>query len=106
MKDISVSEFRQTGATTATTTVTVVTDGTGPVSVSLSWFTGDVSGRPVTQDGAPQVIRRSGATRYTVTVEHSFATLGCYWTVRAVTSPASADGGASQQLLTRRCDLR
>ncbi|MFF9717538.1 serine/threonine-protein kinase [Streptomyces sp. NPDC014603] len=106
VKDIAVSEFRQTGATTATTTVTVVTDGTGPVSVSLSWLTGDVSGRPSAQDGATQVIRRSGATRYTVTAEHSFATLGCYWTVRAATSPASADGGASQQLLTRRCDLR
>ncbi|MEU3947547.1 protein kinase [Streptomyces sp. NPDC029526] len=106
VKDITVSEFRQTGATTATTTVTVVTDGTGPVSVSLSWFTGDVSGQPAAQDGAAQVVRRSGATRYTVTVEHAFTTLGCYWTVRAATSPASADGGASQQLLTGRCDLR
>ncbi|WP_432058503.1 serine/threonine-protein kinase [Streptomyces sp. bgisy022] len=106
VKDITVSEFRQTGATTATATVTVVTDGTGPVSVSLSWFTGDVSGQPAAQDGPAQVVRRSGATRYTVTVEHAFTTLGCYWTVRAATSPASADGGASQQLLTRRCDLR
>ncbi|KES08846.1 serine/threonine protein kinase [Streptomyces toyocaensis] len=106
VKDVTVSEFRQTGPGTATTTVTVLTDGTGPVSIDLRWSVGDTAGGPGTPDGAGQVFRRSGATAYTVTAEHVFQNLGCYWTVTATTTPASADGGASQQLLTRRCDLR
>ncbi|MEV8592844.1 serine/threonine-protein kinase [Streptomyces sp. NPDC052012] len=106
VKDVTVTEFRQTGPTTATTTVTVQTDGPRPVSVSLAWFAGDSAGKPGTADGPAEVFLRSGATQYTITAEHAFQTLGCYWTVQASTTPASADGGASQQLLTRRCDLR
>lgn len=106
VKDVIVSEFRQTGSATATTTVTVVTDGTGPVTVDLRWSVADTAGGPGSPDGAGQVFRRSGATQYTVTAEHTFQQLGCYWTVTAATDPASADGGASGQLLTKRCDLR
>ncbi|MFI2433533.1 serine/threonine-protein kinase [Streptomyces sp. NPDC018693] len=105
VKDIAVSDFRQTGPDTATATITVITDGTGPVTLTVGWFSGNTAGRPGTADGAPVSYERSGADRYTITVEHSFRTLGCYWTVQATTSPASADGGASQQLLTRRCVL-
>lgn len=106
VKDVAVSGFRQTGPTTATATVAITTDGPGPVSLTVSFFTSE-SGRQLgTPDGASQTLARSGATQYTVTVDHTFQDNGCYWAVRATTTPAAADGGASQQLLTRRCDIR
>jgi protein kinase-like protein len=105
VKDVAVSGFRQTGPATATATITITTDGTGPVSVDVGWSTGNTSGQPGTEDGAPVSYQRSGATQYTLTVDHTFQGTGCYWTVRATTSPASADGGASQQLLTRQCEI-
>lgn len=98
--------FRQTGSATATATVDITTDGTGPVSITVSWFTSDTAGGLGTPDGASQTFERSGATQYTLTADHTFQNNGCYWTVQATTTPASADGGGSQQLLTRRCDIR
>ncbi|MEV6963306.1 serine/threonine-protein kinase [Streptomyces sp. NPDC051207] len=107
VKDVTVSGFRQTGPTTATATVGITTDGTGPVSITVSWYTGDAADRLGTADGAPETYERSGATHYTLTVDHTFrADSGCYWSVRSTTSPEPADGGASEQLLTGRCDLR
>ncbi|MET9734861.1 serine/threonine-protein kinase [Streptomyces sp. NPDC006458] len=106
VKDVAVVEFRQTGPVTATATFTVTTDGPGPVSITVSWSTGDTTSALGTPDGASDTFQRSGATSYTVTVDHTFVTRGCYWAVQATTNPASADGGASQQLLTRQCDIR
>lgn len=106
VKNVAVSAFRQTGSTTATATIAISTDGTGPVSLTVSWFTGDAQGQAGAPDGASQTFERSGATQYTVTVDHTFQGAGCYWSVRATTSPAAAGGGASQQLLTRRCEIR
>lgn len=106
VKDVAVSAFRQTGPSTATATVDITTDGTGPLSLTVSWFTGDTAGQPGSPDGASQTFERSGATQYTLTVDHTFQNPGCYWTVQATTTPAAADGGASQQILTRRCSLR
>ncbi|MFE9017913.1 serine/threonine-protein kinase [Streptomyces sp. NPDC007808] len=106
VKDVAVSGFRQTGPTTATATFSVTTDGTGPFSLSVSWFTGPVAGPLGTPDGAPVTVTRSGATQYSITVDHTFQNTGCYWSVQATTNPGSADGGASQQLLTRQCDIR
>ncbi|GCB52099.1 serine/threonine protein kinase [Streptomyces sp. NL15-2K] len=106
VKDVAVSGFRQTGATTATATIDITTDGTGPLSLTVSWFTGDTGGQLGTPDGTAQTFERSGATQYTLTVDHTFQGNGCYWGVQATTTPASADGGASQQLLTRRCNIR
>ncbi len=100
-----MSAFRQTGPSTATATVDITTDGTGPVSITVSWFTSDFAGTPGTPDGTPQTFERSGATQYSLTVDHPFQNRGCYWAVQATTTPAAADG-ASQQLLTRQCDLR
>ncbi|MCX4767656.1 serine/threonine protein kinase [Streptomyces sp. NBC_01275] len=106
VKDVTVTGFRQTGAATATATITVTADGTGPITVTVDWSTADAGAGAGSADGAPVTYRRSGATQYTLTVDHTFQGNGCYWTVRAATSPASADGGASEQLLTRRCELR
>ncbi|WP_405586189.1 serine/threonine-protein kinase [Streptomyces sp. NBC_01092] len=106
VKDVAVSAFRQTGPTTATATIEVTTDGTGPVSITVSWFRGDTAGQLGTPDGAPQTFERSGASQYTITVDHTFPRDGCYWAVQATTTPAAAGGGASQQLLTRQCEIR
>ncbi|MGX1488334.1 serine/threonine-protein kinase [Streptomyces tendae] len=106
VKDVALSGFTQTGPMTATATVVVTTDGTGPVSVTVSWSTGNLPGVPGAADGAAQTFTRSGATQYTIPVDHTFQNRGCYWTVQATTDPAAADGTASQQLLTRQCDLR
>ncbi|MFF0200843.1 serine/threonine-protein kinase [Streptomyces sp. NPDC005017] len=105
VKDVAVVEFRQTGPVTATATLTVTTDGPGPVSITVSWSTSDTTSALGTPDGS-ETFQRSGATSYTITVDHTFVTRGCYWSVQAATSPASADGGASQTLLTRQCDIR
>ncbi|MER6628549.1 serine/threonine-protein kinase [Streptomyces sp. NPDC000987] len=106
VKDVAVSGFRQTGPATATATVDITTDGTGPVSITVVWFAGNVPGSLGAPDGAPQTFKRSGATHYTITVDHTFQNSGCYWAVQGTTTPSSADGGASQQLLTRQCELR
>ncbi|MDX3453834.1 serine/threonine-protein kinase [Streptomyces sp. ME02-8801-2C] len=106
VKDVAISVFRQTGPTTATATIDITTDGTGPISVTVSWSTSDNGLRlAAAADGPSQTFERSGATQYTLTVEHTFQGDGCYWTVQATTTPASADGGASQQLLTRGCGI-
>ncbi|WP_406376012.1 serine/threonine protein kinase [Streptomyces sp. NBC_00647] len=106
VKAVAFSGFRQTGTATAAATVTVTTDGTGPVTLTVAWFTGEVSGQAGSQDGAADTFQRSGSTQYTLALDHTFQGTGCYWGVQARTQPASADGGAWQQLLTRRCTLR
>ncbi|MFJ7018849.1 serine/threonine-protein kinase [Streptomyces sp. NPDC101117] len=106
VKDVAVSGLTQTGPTTATATVVVTTDGTGPVSVTVSWSTGNLAGLPGSADGAAQTFTRSGATRYTIPVDHTFQNRGCYWFVQATTAPAAEGGAAVQQLLTRQCELR
>ncbi|MFI1168917.1 serine/threonine-protein kinase [Streptomyces sp. NPDC020801] len=106
VKDVAVSAFQQTGPSSATATITVTTDGTGPISIMVAWYTSNIYGPLGTPDGASQSFSRSGATQYTFTVDHTFQGAGCYWAVQATTTPASADGGASQQLLTRQCEIR
>jgi serine/threonine-protein kinase len=107
VKDVTVSSFQQTGTTTASAEIDITTDGTGPISITVSWSTGDTGLQlGTTPDGASQTFERGGATHYTLAVDHTFQGSGCYWAVQAATTPASADGGASQQLLTRRCDIR
>ncbi|WP_093630446.1 serine/threonine-protein kinase [Streptomyces sp. 3213.3] len=106
VKNVAVSAFSQTGPTTSTATITVTTDGSGPISVTVSWFTNTASGGAGSPDGASQTFERSGATQYTITADHTFQNDGCYWTVQATTTPAPASGGASQQILTRQCEIR
>ncbi|WAZ26258.1 serine/threonine protein kinase [Streptomyces cinnabarinus] len=106
VKAVTVSGFSQTGPTTATATLNITTDGTGPISLTVSWYTSNVSGQLGVADGAPQTFTRSGATTYSIAVDHTFQNTGCYWSVYAATSPTAAGGDATQQLLTRRCDIR
>ncbi|MEW2630771.1 serine/threonine-protein kinase [Streptomyces sp. NPDC048389] len=101
VESVDVTGFRQTGPATAAATVEVVTDGTGPVTIVVSWSTSNAKGEPGATESAGSY-ERSGATRYTLAVDHAFQGTGCYWAVRASTDPAAANGGSTQQLLTRR----
>ncbi|MCX4825615.1 serine/threonine protein kinase [Streptomyces sp. NBC_01142] len=105
VKSLSITGLRQTSPTGATVTLAVTTDGTDPVTLDVVWFAGDTKGEPGPQDSS-QTLRRSGATQYTITLDHAFRTGGCYWTVHATTHPAAANGSSSQQILTRRCSVQ
>ncbi|MGW8992747.1 protein kinase domain-containing protein [Streptomyces zhihengii] len=98
---VAVTLFRQTGTATGLASVDVATDGPGPVTVVITWYTGNVKGEPGVPDGS-ETFRRSGATRYTLPLTHAFQGQGCYWGVVASTDPAPGSGSSTQQLLTRR----
>ncbi|MFE4833015.1 serine/threonine-protein kinase [Streptomyces sp. NPDC056672] len=102
VKSVSVTGLRQTGTATATADVDITTDGTGPVTVVITWFAGETSGELGAQDGS-QTFRREGATQYTIPLDHTFQRQACYWGVQATTDPAPASGGSSQQIVIRRC---
>ncbi|MFI2347630.1 serine/threonine-protein kinase [Streptomyces sp. NPDC019443] len=105
VKSVSVSSLRQTSTTGASASIDVATDGTGPVTIVIEWFTGNAKGELGAQDGS-QAFERSGATQYTITLDHTFQGKGCYWGVRATTNPAAANGSSSQQILIRRCTIQ
>ncbi|MET9112444.1 hypothetical protein [Streptomyces zhihengii] len=98
---VAVTLFRQTGTATGQASVDVATDGPGPVTVVITWYTGNVKGELGVPDGS-ETFRRSGATRYTLPLTHAFQGQGCYWGVVASTDPAPGSGSSTQQLLTRR----
>ncbi|MFH8838535.1 serine/threonine-protein kinase [Streptomyces sp. NPDC017868] len=100
--DVSVTSLRQTGPTDAEATVEITTDGTGPLTLLVEWFTSDEKGSPGTPDGS-ETLRREGAGHYTLTLPHAVRGAGCYWGVRATTDPAAANGGSLQQTFIRRC---
>ncbi|MFI1393473.1 serine/threonine-protein kinase [Streptomyces sp. NPDC020681] len=102
VKSVTVTSFRQTGVTTGQASFDIVTDGTGPVTVVIAWFTGDNKGELGAQEGT-QTIERNGATQYTLTLDRTFQGKGCFWGVRATTNPAAANGSSSQQVFIRRC---
>lgn len=106
VKSVSIGSLRQTGTATAAATVEVVTDGTGPVRVVLDWATAAAKGGPGVPDGTADTFERSGATRYTLTVEHVFqSSRACYWRLTAGSSPTAANGGSQQEIVTRRCTV-
>ncbi|MET7617563.1 serine/threonine-protein kinase [Streptomyces sp. NPDC005408] len=104
VKSVSVTSLRQLSPTGGTASIDVSTDGTGPVTVVITWFTGDVQDQLGTPDGT-QTFERSGATQYTIALDHTFQGKGCYWGVRATTKPAAASGSSSKQTFIRRCTI-
>ncbi|WP_338673794.1 serine/threonine-protein kinase [Streptomyces sp. SCSIO 30461] len=102
---VSVAELRQSGSTTASASIVVVTSGTGPVSLTVTWYASSRDGSIGIQDGPSQTFRLSGKNSYTVTAAHGFRDNACYWGV-AATSPASGGGGTFRQIVTQRCDVR
>lgn len=104
VKSVSVTILRQTSISGATASFDVTTDGPGPVTVVITWFTGDTKGSLGAPEGT-QTFQRSGATQYTITLGHTFTGKGCYWGVQASTSPSAANGSSSQQIFIRRCTI-
>ncbi|MBT2440362.1 hypothetical protein J7E93_09620 [Streptomyces sp. ISL-36] len=104
VKTVTVTGLRQTGPGEAEATFEVVTDGPGPVTLSLTWFTADANGELAVPDGS-ESHRGSGATRYAFTLTHAFQGRGCTWGVRATTDPSAANGGSTRQILIRRCTV-
>jgi serine/threonine-protein kinase len=101
---VSVTSFRQTGTADGAATIDVATDGTGPVTVVVTWYTGQAKGELGAPDGS-ETFQRSGATQYTISLKHTFQGQGCYWGVRATTNPAAASGSSQQQIYIRRCTI-
>nr|WTB28672.1 serine/threonine protein kinase [Streptomyces sp. NBC_00830] len=99
-------DLQRTSPTTATATVRFETDGPGPLTLTVEWFTSGEPGGQLTPDGPAETFKRSGANRYTVPVEHVFQTDACYWTVQATTDPASPGGGRTAQVELRECVVR
>ncbi|GAA2251348.1 hypothetical protein GCM10010232_44190 [Streptomyces amakusaensis] len=98
VKSVTVSDLRRTRrGPGATVTIEVVTDGTGPVSVLVSWYTGRIAGEPGTLDGT-EIFDRGGSRRYVLTPSHLFEGEGCYLAVRAATDPRAANGSPWQQI--------
>ncbi|GLF96934.1 serine/threonine-protein kinase [Streptomyces yaizuensis] len=93
---------RRLPGSTVTVTAEVTTDGTGPVTLLLTWYTGENAGDMGEAD-AVETLSRSGARTYTLTLTHTFQGQGCYLGVVAGASPAPGGGDASRQILDRRC---
>ncbi|MCB5166729.1 serine/threonine protein kinase [Streptomyces bambusae] len=101
VRSVEVSSFRQTGVAGGEAVVSVATEGRGPVSVTLEWFTSDASGRLGAAEGTDVLTVHGGP----LTATHSFTGSGCYWAVRATTRPAAGNGSSVRELLTRRCTI-
>ncbi|WP_406425161.1 serine/threonine-protein kinase [Streptomyces sp. NBC_01589] len=108
--ELGEPDLQQTSPTTATATFRIQTDGAGPLTLTVAWFTSGEPGGPFTPDGPAETFKRSGESRgsnyFTVTVEHTFQTDACYWTVQATTDPASPGGVRTAQVELRRCVVR
>ncbi|RST09559.1 hypothetical protein EF905_29175 [Streptomyces sp. WAC05374] len=95
-----MTSFRQTDFTAAQVTLSV--DASGPATVLLEWFSSDSRGTLGAAEGSMTFPASTAGTARTLT----FSGQGCYWGVRATTTPAAGNGAATQQILTRRCEIR
>ncbi|MFF8288864.1 serine/threonine-protein kinase [Streptomyces sp. NPDC016309] len=100
VKAVNVTSFRQTDFTAAQVTLSV--DASGPATVLLEWFSSDARGTLGAPEGSMTFPSATAATARTLT----FSGQGCYWGVRATTTPAAGNGAATQQILIRRCEIR
>ncbi|MEU5401505.1 serine/threonine-protein kinase [Streptomyces sp. NPDC005963] len=105
VRSVSVDAFQQRRrAPVADAAVSVVTDGTGPVTVVVTWYTSDAPGDLGIAEGS-ESFTLSGAREYGLTPSHDFQGAGCYLGVRATTQP-NASGGESTRQITRGCALQ
>ncbi|MFG2440976.1 serine/threonine-protein kinase [Streptomyces sp. NPDC048508] len=96
------TKLSQISALEATATFEITTDGAGPITFTASWYSGN--GEDFSQDGE-ESFKRSGATKYSVTVRHVFNIEACYWMVKGVAQSRSINGTSSQKMLTRQCSI-
>ncbi|MCX4776445.1 serine/threonine-protein kinase [Streptomyces sp. NBC_01264] len=100
---VNVTSFRQTGPGTTEAAFSVDSDGAGPYTLVVEWFTGDTKGALTVPDGS-QSIEFGAGSPGTRTLAHTFAQgAGCYWSVRATTKPAAANQSSVQSIYIRGC---
>jgi serine/threonine-protein kinase len=94
---VAVKSLTRTG-TTATGTVTVATENTKAVKLTLTWLLGGKA-------TASKQVSLSGRTGYTVTVKYVYAQLPCgtTWSLTAATTPKAANGTATMTKKTDSC---
>ncbi|MFF8266742.1 serine/threonine-protein kinase [Streptomyces sp. NPDC016562] len=100
VRSVSVTAFRQTDFKAAL--VQLAVDASGPATVRLEWFSSDARGTLGASEGSMTFPSSTAATARTLT----FSGTGCYWGVRATTTPSAGNGAAVQQLLIKRCEIR
>ncbi|MBT2466666.1 serine/threonine protein kinase [Streptomyces sp. ISL-66] len=101
---VNVRSLRPTGPGAAEAAFSVDSDGSGPYTLVVEWFTGDVKGALTVPDGRPQTVEFGPGSLGTTTVAHTFApSAGCYWSVRATTKPAAANQSSVQSIYIRGC---
>ncbi len=100
---VNVTAFRRTETLTAQAAFSVESDGAGPYTLVVEWFTGDTEGALTVPDGRQTVAFAAGSPG-TQTLAHTFAQgAGCYWSVRATTTPAAANHSSVQSIYVRGC---
>ncbi|MFE2127392.1 serine/threonine-protein kinase [Streptomyces amritsarensis] len=84
-------------------TITVSSQGTGPVTVVVEWFLGGSQGSFSVPDGTESFTVQAGST-VTATRQHTFSRdRGCYGGVRVTTKPAAGNKSASASQYLPRC---
>ncbi|CAL9368777.1 Serine_threonine-protein kinase PknD [Streptomyces sp. enrichment culture] len=100
-------QLAQTGPDTAAADISFKTTGTGPVRVTVQWFTGDDGDAFAEPDGTTVYEHTAGGGTAALAaagpVTHTFKGGGCHWGVRVTTSPAAGQGPATDSLVVRRC---
>ncbi|MFE5854621.1 protein kinase [Streptomyces sp. NPDC056500] len=105
VRSVAVNSFQQRRrGPVADAAISVLTDGTGTVTVVVTWYTGDVPGELGTAEGS-ESFTLQGAQEYALTPSHAFQGTGCYLGVRATTQPDATSGESTRQI-TRGCALQ
>lgn len=100
---VNVTSFKRTASATTEAAFSVESDGAGPYTLVVEWFTGDTEGALTMPDGSQKTAFGAGSPG-TRTLAHTFAQgAGCYWSVRATTTPAAANQSSVQSIYIRGC---
>ncbi|MFF5486753.1 serine/threonine-protein kinase [Streptomyces virginiae] len=99
--DIAVS--LKTGVYRGDATISVSSQGTGSVTVTVEWFLGGTQGSYSVPDGAESFVVPAGSTAAQVR-SHTFSRgNGCYGAVRVTTKPTAGNKSASASQYLLRC---
>ncbi|MFF4261089.1 serine/threonine-protein kinase [Streptomyces virginiae] len=99
--DIAVS--LKTGVYRGDATISVSSQGTGSVTVTVEWFLGGTQGSYSVPDGAESFVVPAGSTAAQVR-SHTFSRgNGCYGGVRVTTKPTAGNKSASASQYLLRC---
>lgn len=102
LKVTDVSVTLRPGVYRGDATISVATQGTGPVTVTVEWFLGSTPGSYSVRDGMESFVIQAGSALDPV--PHTFTRGGgCYGGVRVTTKPAAGNKSASASQYLLRC---